>query len=201
MNCRKVPSGSVPLFPPPQRQEVVSSGAVLIDQPVLQVSSSSCGSVHKDVTQTPKPRRRWRQSASPRRHINPAPGLQPQPLRLPAAQGLGSSRVGGGQVVEHRSPLYPQGILFTSQTYLGQKAAWDSSSWSFMPGCNSIGQAMLYEPGGYSRLDHTLHPAQHLQIQRCGLFLGSFFLLPVPTDEDFKFLSFQRSRNPALPPP
>lgn len=50
----------------PQRQEIIGSGAVLTDQPVLQVSSSSCGSVRKGVTQTPKPRQRWRQSAPPR---------------------------------------------------------------------------------------------------------------------------------------
>lgn len=31
-----------------------------------------------------------------------------------------------------------------------------------MPGCNSIGQAMVCEPGGYTRLDHTLHQSDQV---------------------------------------
>lgn len=100
------------------------------------------------------------------------------------------------------SLLYPSGILSISQNYLGLTAGCDSSSRSFMSGCNSDGQAMdralTRKSGIYTRLDHTLHPAPHLQ--DCGLCLEPLFLLPVPGVDDLNFLFFQGSGYPALPP-
>lgn len=101
-----------------------------------------------------------------------------------------------------QSLLYPWGTLSISQNYLGLTAVCDSSSWSFVSGCDSIGQAMdralTRKSGIYTRLDHTLHPAPHLQ--DCGLCLEPLFLLPVPGVDDLNFLSFQGSGNPALLP-
>lgn len=84
-------------------------------------------------------------------------------------------------------------------------------------GVQSIDQAMVCEPGGYARLDHTLHLAQHLQIQCYGCFWGhssfcqsqlmmtsSFYLskgqeiqpfpLLSPHSQDQASVSFLRSR-------
>lgn len=55
--------------------------------------------------------------------------------------------------MEHRSPLYPQGIPFTSQNYLGQKAA--------CPGPSCLG-ATPYWPGYGLRAGRLRQTGSHL---------------------------------------